>query len=154
MAKKEKNKALAQNRKARHDYNILETYEAGLVLKGTEIKSIRMGRMNIQDAYVSFYGGEAWLKNAHISPYEQGNRFNHDPLRERKLLLHKKEILELEDKSREIGYTVIPLKVYLVRGRAKVLIGLAKGKKDYDRRHDLRERQMKRDIDRAMSQRY
>ncbi|MGX7092254.1 SsrA-binding protein SmpB [Hutsoniella sourekii] len=156
MAKKKqvKDKPLAQNRKARHDYEILETVEAGLALKGTEIKSVRQGKMNIADGFVSFRDGEAWLKNVHISHYEQGNIFNHDPLRDRKLLLHKKEIRDLYNEVRQNRYTVIPLKVYLKRGRAKVLIGLARGKNKIDKRHDLKAKQAKRDIDRAMKERY
>lgn len=146
-------KPLAQNRKARHDYEILETFEAGLVLKGTEIKSIRQGKMNLADGYVSLRNGEAWLKNVHISPYEQGNIFNHDPLRDRKLLLHKREIYKLAEEVKQKQLTVVPLKVYLVRGRAKVLIGLARGKRKYDKRHALKDQQMKRDIDRAMKSR-
>lgn len=146
-------KPLAQNRKARHDYEILETFEAGLVLKGTEIKSIRQGKMNLADGYVSLRNGEAWLKNVHISPYEQGNIFNHDPLRDRKLLLHKREIYKLAEEVKQKQLTVVPLKVYLVRGRAKVLIGLARGKRRYDKRHALKDQQMKRDIDRAMKSR-
>lgn len=147
-------KPLATNRKARHDYEILETVEAGLVLKGTEIKSIRYGRLNLKDGFVSFYRGEAWLKNVHVNEYEQGNRFNHDPLRDRKLLLHQREINQLEQQVRQNGYTVVPLKVYLKRGRAKVLIGLARGKNRYDKRHALKEQQAKRDIDRALKERY
>ena len=154
MAKKQTtDKPLAQNRKARHDYTIIETYEAGLVLNGTEIKSIRAGKMNIQDGFISFNQGEAWLKNAHISPYDHGNLFNHDPLRERKLLLHAKEIRELSKASQQQGMTVVPLKVYLVRGRAKLLIGLAKGKHHYDKRQSLKEQQAKRDIERALKNR-
>lgn len=149
-----KDKPLAQNRKARHDYHILETVEAGLVLKGTEIKSIRSGKMNLQDGFISFSNGEAWLKNVHISPYEHGNIFNHDPIRDRKLLLHKKEITRLSQEVRQKGVTIVPLKVYLVRGRAKVLIGLAKGKNLYDKRHSLKEQQAKRDIDRALKDNY
>lgn len=154
MAKKQTtDKPLAQNRKARHDYTIIETYEAGLVLTGTEIKSIRAGKMNIQDGFISFNQGEAWLKNAHISPYDHGNLFNHDPLRERKLLLHAKEIRELSKASQQQGMTVVPLKVYLVRGRAKLLIGLAKGKHHYDKRQSLKEQLAKRDIERALKNR-
>ncbi len=154
MAKKQTtDKPLAQNRKARHDYTIIETYEAGLVLTGTEIKSIRAGKMNIQDGFISFNQGEAWLKNAHISPYDHGNLFNHEPLRERKLLLHAKEIRELSKASQQQGMTVVPLKVYLVRGRAKLLIGLAKGKHHYDKRQSLKEQQAKRDIERALKNR-
>ncbi|HBY89024.1 MAG: SsrA-binding protein SmpB [Ruoffia tabacinasalis] len=147
---KQQDKPLAQNRKARHDYTILETIEAGLVLQGTEIKSIRQGKINLKDGFVSIRQGEAFLKNVHISPYEQGNIFNHDPLRNRKLLLHKKEIEKLEREVKQNRLTIIPLKVYIVRGRAKVLIGLAEGKNRYDKRHSLKEQQMKRDIDRAL----
>lgn len=143
-------KPLAQNRKARHDYHIIETYEAGLVLKGTEIKSIRNGKINIQDGYISIYRGEAWLKNVHISPYDHGNIFNHDPIRDRKLLLNKKEIATLQVEVKQNRMTIVPLKVYLVRGRAKILLGLAKGKDKYDKRHALKEQQAKRDVDRAM----
>lgn len=143
-------KPLAQNRKARHDYHIIETYEAGLVLKGTEIKSIRNGKINIQDGYISIYRGEAWLKNVHISPYDHGNIFNHDPIRDRKLLLNKKEIVTLQAEVKQNRMTIVPLKVYLVRGRAKILLGLAKGKDKYDKRHALKEQQAKRDVDRAM----
>ncbi|UUX34225.1 SsrA-binding protein SmpB [Fundicoccus culcitae] len=148
-----KDKPLAQNRKARYDYEIVETFEAGLVLKGTEIKSVRKGKINLQDGYISIYGGEAWLKNVHISPYEQGNIFNHDPLRDRKLLLHKREITKLINETKQSGMTIVPLKVYLVRGRAKVLIGLAKGKTKYDKRNSLKEQQAKRDIDRTLKNR-
>lgn len=151
---KQHDKPLAQNRKARHDYDILETLEAGLVLKGTEIKSIRAGKISLVDSYVSFRNGEAWLKNCHISHYEQGNIFNHVPLRDRKLLLHRREIFQWETRVKQEQLTVIPLKVYLVRGRAKVLIGLARGKRNYDKRHALKEQQMKREIDRAMKERY
>ncbi|EKB53408.1 SsrA-binding protein SmpB [Facklamia hominis] len=152
MAKENKamTKPLAQNRKARHDYEIIDTYEAGMVLKGTEIKSIRRGKMNIQDGFISIYGGQAWLKNVHISPYDHGNLFNHDPLRERKLLLHKKQINDLQQAIKERGMTLVPLKVYLVRGRAKILIGLARGKNLYDKRHALKEKQANRDIERAL----
>ena len=150
MSQKNHNKPLAQNRKARHDYEIIDTVEAGLVLKGTEIKSIRTGKINIQDGFISIRDGEAWLKNVHISHYEQGNIFNHDPLRARKLLLHKKEIQKLYNEMKLNRYTIIPLKVYLVRGRAKVLIGLARGKNKYDKRHALKQDQMKREIDRAL----
>lgn len=146
----QKDKPLAQNRKARHDYEILETVEAGMVLQGTEIKAIRQGKINLKDGFISIRQGEAFLKNVHISPYEQGNIFNHEPLRNRKLLLHKKEIQKLEREVKQNRFTIIPLKVYIVRGRAKVLIGLAQGKNRYDKRHSLKEQQMKRDIDRAL----
>lgn len=146
-------KPLAQNRKARHDYHIIDTYEAGLVLKGTEIKAIREGKINIQDGYISIYRGEAVLKNVHISPYDFGNIFNHDPLRDRKLLLHKKQITDLQTEVKLKKMTIVPLKVYLVRGRAKILLGLAKGKDKHDKRHALKDQQAKRDIDRAMRDR-
>ncbi|EFR30828.1 SsrA-binding protein SmpB [Eremococcus coleocola] len=154
MSQVKKDKPLASNRKARHDYEILETLEAGIALTGTEIKSVRQGKMNLQDGYISFYGGQAWLKAAHISPYEQGNIFNHDPVRDRKLLLHKREILKWDQELRQKGLTAVPLKVYLVRGRAKLLIGLARGKNKYDKRQSLKQDQAKRDIDRAMKDRY
>lgn len=146
-------KPLAQNRKARHDYEIVDTYEAGLVLTGTEIKSIRKGKMNLKDGYISIYNGEAWLKSTHISPYDHGNLFNHDPERDRKLLLHRQEIRKLSDEVKQNSMTIVPLKVYLVRGRAKLLIGLARGKNKYDKRHSLKEQQAKRDIERALKQR-
>lgn len=143
-------KPLAQNRKARHDYEIIETYEAGLVLTGTEIKSIRKGKMNLKDGFISIRHGEAWLKQVHISPYDHGNIFNHEPERDRKLLLHKKEIIYLHNEVKQNRMTLVPLKVYLVRGRAKLLFGLARGKNKYDKRHSLKEQQAKRDIDRAL----
>ena len=130
-------KLIAQNRKARHDYSIIDTVEAGLVLQGTEIKSIRNGRINLKDGFARIRNGEAFLYNVHISPYEQGNIFNHDPLRTRKLLLHKKQINKLIGETKNTGITLVPLKVYIKDGYAKVLIGLAKGKKQYDKREDL-----------------
>lgn len=153
MMAKPNDKPLAQNRKARHDYEIIDTYEAGMVLKGTEIKSIRDGKINIQDGYISIYDGEAWLKNAHISPYDFGNLFNHDPLRDRKLLLKKREIEKIQAEVKQSSMTVVPLKIYLVRGRAKVLIGIARGKDKYDKRHSLKEKQANREIARAMRDR-
>lgn len=129
-------KLIAQNRKARHDYSIIDTVEAGLVLQGTEIKSIRNGRINLKDGFARIRNGEAFLYNVHISPYEQGNIFNHDPLRTRKLLLHKKQINKLIGETKNTGITLVPLKVYIKDGYAKVLIGLAKGKKQYDKRED------------------
>ncbi|MGX7348680.1 SsrA-binding protein SmpB [Dolosicoccus paucivorans] len=148
-----RSRALAQNRKARHDYEILDTLEAGMVLKGTEIKSIRNGRLNLKDGYVSIRDNEAWLMNVHISPYEQGNMFNHDPVRPRKLLLHKRQIIAWRDEAQQKQMTIVPLEVYLKNGRAKVKIGLVRGKKLYDKRHALKEQQMKRDIDRALKMR-
>lgn len=143
-------KPLAQNRKASHDYFIEETYEAGIVLQGTEIKSIRAGRVSLKDAHVRIMDGEAQIINMHIAPYEQGNRFNHDPTRTRKLLLHRHEIDKLFGLVQQKGYAIVPLKLYIKNGYAKVLIGLGKGKKQYDKREDLKQKQMKRDIDRAM----
>ena len=134
------------NRKAKYNYQIFETVEAGIVLTGTEIKSLRLGKANIKDCYVRFKNNEMYIINMHISSYENGNIFNHDETRERKLLLHKKEILKFRDKIKLEGYTIIPLKVYLVKGRAKVLIGLAKGKKNYDKREDIKKRDIERSI--------
>lgn len=153
MAKKKtQDNTMATNRKARHDYEIIETLEAGIALKGTEIKSVRQGRLNLKDGYVQIRNGEAWLQNVHISPYEQGNQFNHDPVRPRKLLLHKRQIKQWEKESRQSSFTIVPLKVYIVRGKAKVQIGLARGKNLYDKRHSLKEKQMKRDIQRTLKE--
>lgn len=143
-------KLVAQNRKARHDYSIIDTVEAGMVLQGTEIKSVRGARINLKDGYAKIQNGEIYLHNVHISPYEQGNQFNHDPLRVRKLLMHKKQILRLLNETKATGNTLIPLKVYIKDGYAKVLIGLAKGKKNYDKREDLKRKDMKRETDRMM----
>lgn len=142
-------KVLAQNKKASHDYFIEETYEAGMVLTGTEIKSVRNARVQLKESYVSIRGGEAWIRNMHISPFDQGNRFNHDPLRERKLLLHKKEINELLGAVKRDGYTIVPLKIYIKDGYAKLLIGLGKGKKDYDKRNDMKKKEAKREMERS-----
>lgn len=146
-------KVLAQNRKASHDYIILDTIEAGMVLTGTEIKSVRKAKINLKDGYASIRNGEVFLQNVHISPFEQGNIFNHDPLRTRKLLLHKKQIRYLIEETKTTGVTLVPLRVYLKNGVAKVLIGLAKGKKSYDKRDALKQKDMKREIDRAMKER-
>ncbi|MFS0644519.1 SsrA-binding protein SmpB [Siminovitchia sp. 179-K 8D1 HS] len=146
-------KLIAQNKKASHDYFIEETYETGIVLKGTEIKAIRAGRVNLKDAYARIQNGEVFLHNMHISPYEQGNRYNHDPLRTRKLLLHRKQINKLIGETKEQGYTLVPLKIYLKNGFAKLLIGLGKGKKQYDKREDLKRKEAKRDIERAFRER-
>lgn len=143
-------KLVTTNRKARHDYTILETYEAGLVLTGTEVKSLRNGRANLTDGYATIKGGEVWLIGMHISPYEQGSYANVDPLRSRKLLLHKKEIRKLTSKLTQKGLTLIPLKVYFKHNIAKVLLGLGQGKRAYDKRHDI----AKRDAERAIRQRY
>ncbi|MDT2744485.1 SsrA-binding protein SmpB [Enterococcus asini] len=143
-------KLIAQNKKARHDYTIVDTIEAGIVLQGTEIKSIRNSRINLKDGFVRIRNGEAFLVNVHISPYEQGNIFNHDPLRTRKLLLHKKQIDKLYGEMKQQGMSIVPLKVYLKDGYAKVLIGLAKGKKQYDKRESLKRKDQERQIARAM----
>ena len=134
------------NRKAKYNYQIFETLEAGIVLTGTEIKSLRLGKANIKDSYARVKNNEVFLINMHISSYDNGNIFNHDETRERKLLLHKKEIFKFRDKIKLEGYTLVPLKVYLKDGRAKVLIGLAKGKKNYDKREDIKKRDIERSI--------
>ena len=134
------------NRNAKYNYQIFETVEAGIVLTGTEIKSLRLGKANIKDSYVRVKNNEMYIINMHISSYDNGNIFNHDETRERKLLLHKKEIFKFRDKIKLESYTIIPLKVYLVKGRAKVLIGLAKGKKNYDKREDIKKRDIERNI--------
>ena len=134
------------NRKAKYNYQIFETIEAGIVLTGTEIKSLRLGKANIKDSYVRVKNNEMYIINMHISSYDNGNIFNHDETRERKLLLHKKEIFKFRDKIKLEGYTIVPLKVYLKNGRAKVLIGLAKGKKNYDKREDIKKRDIERNI--------
>lgn len=141
---------LAQNKKARHDYSILDTMEAGIVLQGTEIKSIRNSRINLKDGFVRVRNGEAFLLNVHISPYEQGNLFNHDPLRTRKLLLHKKQIQRLFAEAKNPGITIVPLKVYIKDGYAKVLIGIAKGKREYDKRETLKRKDQERQISRVL----
>ncbi|MGG3571448.1 SsrA-binding protein SmpB [Bacillus gobiensis] len=146
-------KVISQNRKANHDYFIEETYETGIVLKGTEIKSIRAGRVNLKDGFAKIDQGEVFLHNMHISPYEQGNIHNHDPLRTRKLLLHRKEINKLIGLTKEQGYALVPLKLYLKNGFVKVLLGLGKGKKKYDKREDLKQKAAKREIDRAFRER-
>lgn len=144
-------KSIAVNKRARHDYFIEETYEAGIVLQGTEIKSLRLGRVNIKDAHARIdRKGEVNLVNLHIAEYEQGNRYNHDPTRSRKLLLHRKEIDKLIGLTQQEGFTLVPLKIYIKNGFAKVLIGLGKGKKRYDKRDDLKQKQMKRDVERAL----
>ena len=137
------------NRKARYDYEIEETYEAGIVLTGTEIKSIRNGKVNIKDSYAIIRNNELYLLNTHISLYDEGNIFNHEETRTRKLLMHKKEILKLKDKVEMEGYTLIPLKMYFVKSRVKVLIGLAKGKKNYDKRETIKKRDELREIQKS-----
>ena len=153
MTEKEKNTTVATNRKAYHDYFIEETVEAGLVLQGTEVKSLRSGLANLTDSYAIVKNNEMFLLNASISPYPQGNIMNHEPLRTRKLLLHKEEIRKLVWKMTQKGYTLIPLKIYFVRGKAKALIGLAKGKKAYDKRDTIKEKESKREVERAVKER-
>jgi SsrA-binding protein len=143
-------KVVARNRRARHEYFILETYEAGIVLQGSEIKSVRAGQISLAEAYVRIYGKEAWLEDAHIAPYEQASIFNHEPRRPRKLLLHSKEIHKLWNTVRLKGVTIIPLTVYLKDGRAKVEIAVAKGKKLYDKRAEIAKRDTKREIERQL----
>ncbi|WP_367140158.1 MULTISPECIES: SsrA-binding protein SmpB [Streptomyces] len=155
MAKTEKKetgrKLVAQNKKARHDYHILTTYECGMVLTGTEVKSLRQGRSSLVDGFVQIDGGEAWLHNAHIPEYTQGTWTNHSARRKRKLLLHRVEIDKLDSKSQETGHTIVPLAIYFKDGRAKVEIALAKGKKEYDKRQTLREKQDTRESNRAIA---
>ncbi|WP_199621523.1 SsrA-binding protein SmpB [Paenibacillus alkalitolerans] len=154
MAKKSEGKLLAQNRKASHDYFIEDHYEAGIVLTGTEIKSLRTGKANISDSFATIRNGEMFIHNMHISPFEQGNRYNPtDPTRARKLLLHKKEIAKLLGLSKQEGYTLVPLKIYIKNGYAKVLVGLAKGKKNYDKRETAAKKDAQRDIQRALKER-
>ncbi len=153
MKEKQGVKIVTDNRKARHDFHILETYEAGMALHGTEVKSLRGGKANLNDAFARIENGEVLLYNMHISPYEQGNRFNHDPKRTRKLLMHKYEINKLFGTVREKGLTLVPLKVYFSRGRAKVELALAQGKKLYDKRQDMAEQDARREMDRVIKDR-
>lgn len=146
-------KVIAENRKARHDYFVEERYEAGIVLTGTEIKSIRAARVNLKDSYAEVVNGDVWLNQMHISPYEKGNRFNHDPLRKRKLLLNRSEISKMVGKVQQQGMTLIPLKIYLKQGLAKIELGLCKGKKTYDKRDDLANRDAKRQMERDLRER-
>jgi SsrA-binding protein len=144
---------IAVNRKARHDYDIIETYDAGLVLTGTEIKSIRAHRVSIREAYAQIERGEGWLRNMHISPYEPGSRYNPDPRRPRKLLLHRREINKLLGRTVERGLTIVPLQLYLERGYAKIRLGLARGRRQYDKRKAIAAREAKREEERALSDR-
>ena len=147
-------KVVATNRKAYHDYFIEEKFEAGMVLKGTEVKSLRDRRVNLQDSYASVKEGEVFLHHCHISPYSHGNLMNHDPIRTRKLLLHRKEINKLLGKTQQKGLTLVPLRIYFsARGRAKVELGLAKGKKQHDRRASIKAREAGREVERAMKER-
>jgi len=143
-------KVVATNRKARHDYEILDTYEAGIALMGTEVKSLREGHANMGDAFCTFYGGELWMEQTNIPEYSQGSWTNHSSRRRRKLLLHRAELIKISQKIRESGFTVVPLQLYFLDGRVKVEIGVARGKKEYDKRQSLREAQDKREAQRVL----
>lgn len=143
-------KVVAKNRKARFNYEILETYEAGIELKGTEVKSVRASKVNLTEGFISIDNGEAFLKQVHISPYEQGNIFNVDPVRVRKLLLHKREIKKLIGKTAQKGFTLVPLSMYLKNGKVKLSLGLARGKNTHDKRQDMAKKDAQRNIERAM----
>lgn len=149
---KEAIRLVAQNKKARHDYFIEETYEAGIVLTGTEVKSVRQGKVNLRDSYAYIKDSEIFISGMHISPYEQGNIFNQDPLRDRKLLMHKREINRLMGLTQQKGLTLVPLQVYFKNGRVKVELAVAKGKKLFDKRQDIAERDARREIDRRMKE--
>ncbi|QKW06801.1 SsrA-binding protein SmpB [Streptomyces sp. NA04227] len=151
MTKEKGRKLIAQHKKARHDYHIIDTYEAGLVLTGTEVKSLRQGRASLVDGFVQLDGNEAWLHNVHVPEYSQGTWTNHSARRKRKLLLHRAEIDKLASKVQETGHTIVPLALYFKDGRAKVEIALARGKKEYDKRQTLREKQDRRETERAIS---
>jgi SsrA-binding protein len=153
MARERGRSLVAQNRKARHDYFIDDVYEAGIVLTGTEVKSLRAGRASLVDGYADVRDGEVWLHNVHIPEYTEGTWNNHAPRRKRKLLLHRAQIIKISHKTKEGGYTLVPLRIYFSDGRAKVELAVAKGKRDYDKRQALRERQDRREADRAMSSR-
>jgi len=153
MPRERGQKVVASNRKARHDYTIEDTYEAGLVLTGTEVKSLRAGRASLVDGYGFIEGGEAWLDAVHIPEFNQGSWNNHPVRRKRKMLLHKEQILKIHNKVKEGGYTLVPLSIYFLDGNAKVELAVAKGKREYDKRQTLRERQDKREADRAISAR-
>lgn len=154
MAAAPESRLIATNRKARHDYTIEETYEAGIVLTGTEVKSLRAGKVSLRDSFARVHNGEVWLHNAHISPYDFGNRWNHDPTRTRKLLLHKAEIRRLIGKVQQQGLTLVPLRMYFTeRGHAKVELGLARGKKKWDKREDMAKRSAQREAERALKER-
>ena len=150
MAKNDAIKQVAVNRKARHDYFVIESLEAGIALVGTEVKSVRTGEVNLKDAWVEVENGELFVLGMHISPYEKGNIFNRDPVRRRKLLVHRREIRHLQQQQKLQGYTLIPLQLYFKRGKVKLELGVCKGKKLYDKRASIAERDAKRDIDRAM----
>ncbi len=152
MSGSESRKVVARNRKARHEYEILDTFEAGMELKGPEVKSLRAGNVSFQDAFARVDGGEVWLHSLHISPYEQANRHNEDPVRPRRLLLNRKEIRQLTVKTEEKGLTLVPLEIYFVRGYAKVSLAVARGKKLHDKRETLKRRQQDREARRAVEQ--
>jgi SsrA-binding protein len=151
MAKESGEKVVATNRKARYDYHIEDTYEAGVVLTGTEVKSLRQGRASLVDGFATVDGGEAWLEGVHIPEYNEGTWTNHPPRRKRKLLLHKEQILKIAHRVQAGGYTLVPLRIYFLDGRAKVEIAVAKGKKEYDKRHTLRKKQDEREAKRAIA---
>lgn len=154
MAEKKEDTTVTTNRKAHHDYFIEDTVEAGMSLQGTEVKSLRMGLANLTDSYVLVRNEEAFLFNANIGVYPYGNIMNHDPLRTRKLLMHKEEIRKVLGRMTQKGYTLIPLKIYFVRGRAKVLVGLARGKKSFDKRETIKEKESKREVERTLKERH
>lgn len=154
MSKKNVDSLITDNRKAWHDFHVHETFEAGIVLTGTEVKSIRLGKVNLKDSFCRVDNGEIFLYGMHVSPYEQGNRFNHEPERTRKLLMHKQEINRLYGAVREKGFSLIPLNLHWARGNVKVTVGLVTGKKNYDKRQDIADRDAKRDIDRRMKEQY
>lgn len=151
---KKQTAVVVENRRARHEYHIEDTFEAGLVLQGTEVKSLRAGKASLQDAYGEVIEGEVWVNNFHISPYEQGNRFNHEPKRPKKLLLHRREIDRLYGLTQQRGYTLVPLKIYFKNGRAKMLLGVGRGKKLHDKREDIAARDAKREMDRSIKERF
>lgn len=154
MSDKSNSTPTIKNRKARHEYNVEETYEAGIVLKGTEVKSLREGKASVQEAFAYLIDGEVWLRDMYIKPYSHGSYANHDERRKRKLLLNKREIAEIDKSITQKGYTLVPLKVYFKKGYAKVLLGIARGKKKYDKREDIKERDVKRELDRKVKGSY
>lgn len=154
VSKKEDRQIIAQNKKAQHDYFVLETYEAGIELFGTEVKSIRKGRVNLKDSWCSIDEGEIFVNGMHVSPYEQGNIFNRDPMRVKRLLMHKREINRLFGVTKQQGLTLIPLSVYFLKGRAKIEVGLCKGKKNYDKRDVAAKKDAQREIERNFKERY
>ena len=152
--KGKKSPVTIKNRKARHDYHVHETFEAGIALKGTEVKSIRAGKASLHEGFAYLHNGEVWLKNMYIKPYEFGSYYNHDERRDRKLLLKKKEIREIDKQINQKGFTLIPLKLYFKGGYAKILVGLAKGKKQFDKRDDIKQKDVKRELDRKIKGTY